>query len=349
MKLTRVVVRPSFLAFVALCASLGSHACGAARNGGGAEHAGNAPPGASPTGNGPACVDQLPLEDCVDYAYEREQVVELLAELEQARDQRSIPVAAAGLDSHDPVIVTASLRLIGPFAGQDASVADKAALFMTSPYVATHQLAAAVLDRSPKHGSLAQQYRAGHSGSDLDVHPWTKNPPLELARVGFAGPYPNAAPYAPGDSSISAGFATTDAPDAVLAHYRHALQRDSVPFADLEAQLAQRTQQGYEEFGKQLQALQAEYMKTQDPKVLEKMQALGKSMNEGAQSALAAAPFPQGPARAAARVFVAEQAGTAPVRVVVVYPEPLVSRTIVMYAWSAPKYPPLPRTPKLMR
>jgi hypothetical protein len=303
------------------------------------------PPPTGGPGSGPACVDQFPLEDCVDYAIEREQVVALLEELEQARDMRSIPVAESALGSGDPVVLAAGLRLLGPFADKSEAAAARAVPLLTSPYLTTQRLAAAVLERSPTHAQLAHQYRIGHA-SEPDLDPWAKALPVNLAGMGFPPPYPNATPYAPGDSPQSAGFAMTDAIDAVLAHYRSALGREPIAYSAFEETLTARTTKTYDDLAKQMQALQAEYLKTQDPKVLEKMQELSKAATQSTESSLSRSPFPSAPTNANAKVFIAEQDGQTPIRVVVAYPEPSLGRSVVIFAWSASKYPPQPRTPK---
>jgi hypothetical protein len=340
----RVLGRPVFLAALIAGVSLVSYACGG-RNGPGANMEPSAVPPPVGTGSGPACVDQFPLDDCVDYAIEREQVVEVLEELEQARDMRSVPVAESALGSGDPVVVTAGLRLIGPFADKSESAAARAVPLMTSPYLSTQELAASVLERSPKHAALAQQYRRGH-GSQVELDPWAKALPVDLASMGFPPPYLNATPYAPGDSMLSASFATTDAIDAVLAHYRAELGREPIAFSELEAKLSAKTTQSMEDLVKQIQALQVEYAKTQDPKLLEKMQELSKAATQSQESSLSKVPFPTAPASASAKAFIAEENGPTPVRVVVAYAEPLLGRSVVILAWSAPNYPPKLRTPK---
>jgi hypothetical protein len=294
---------------------------------------------------GPACVDQFSLDDCVDYAVEREEVVAVLEDLEQARDIRSVPVAESALDSGDPVVITAGLRLLGPFADKNEAAAARAVPLLTSSYLTTQELAATVLERSPKHAGLAQQYRTGH-GSEPDLDPWAKALPVDLAGMGFPPPYLGATAYAPGDSMLSAAFATTDALDVVLAHYHKELGRDPIELTALEEKLSAKSTQSMDELMKQIQALQTEYTKTQDPKLLEKMQELYKAATQGQESSLSKVPLPLPPTSLTAKAFIAEADGETPVRVVVVYAEPLVGRTVVIQGWSAPKYPPKSRTPK---
>jgi hypothetical protein len=343
MRALRVLCRPVFLAALVAGASLASYACGG-RNGPGAVSGPNAVP--PPTGGeGPACVDQLPLDDCVDYAIEREEVVTLLEDLEQARDMRSLPVAESALESGDPVVLAAGLRLLGPFSDKSEPASARALPLLASPYLTTQRLAAAVLERSPRYAPLANQYRAGH-GSEPELDPWARALPVNLAGMGFPPPYPKEASWAPADSQQSAGASTTDPVDTVLAHYERELGKKPIEWAPFEASMAARTTKSFEDLGKQMQELQAEYVKTQDPKILEKMQELSKSFGKGMDSSLSKAPFPSAPTNTAAKVFVAEQDGDTPLRVVVVYPEPLVGRTVVMLAWSTSKYPPQVRTPK---
>jgi hypothetical protein len=341
----RLLGRPVFLAALVASASVASYACGG-RNGPGAASGPNAvPPPTGGPGSGSACVDQFPLEDCVDYAIEREEVVALLEELEQARDMRSIPVAESALDSGDPVVLAAGLRLLGPFADKNESSAARAVPLLTSPYLTTQRLAANVLERSPKYAQLAYQYRNGH-GSEPDLDPWAKALPVNLAGMGFPPPYLKATAFAPGDSPMSFAFATTDGIDTVLSHYKSELGKEPIEFAAFEASLSARSTKSFEELGKQMQTLQAEYLKTQDPKLLEKMQELSKAATKGMESSLSKCPFPGAPTNASAKVFVVEQDGDTPIRAVVAYPEPLLGRTVVMLAWSPPKYPPAVRTPK---
>lgn len=343
------LLRPSFGAALLAGASLASYACGGA---GGASRGAEGPRGAAgPAGAaaaGRACLDQLPLGECVDYALEREAVVELLEELEAARDQRSVPVAEEALGSGDPLVTAAGLRLLGPFAGSSPSAADRAAPLVASPFVATAELAAEVLARSPKHGALGAQYRTGHPSS-VEVHPWQRPVPVDLTKLGFDAGYPGATPYAPADSEISAGHATPDALDAVLAHYQKQLGMAPSPLADARGALTQSDMQRVEQLSKQMQRLQEEYSKTKDAKLLDEMQALGKSFGETAQSPLTKAPFPAEDPAAPASAFVVERAGALPVRLVVVYREPLLDRTVIMHAWSPPKYPAIPRVQAFQR
>lgn len=344
--LRRAARRPSLIAALVLGVSVGSHACGGAGAGQGAQSPGGAGPGGAVAGQ--ACVDQLPLEDCVDYALEREAVVEMLEEMEAARDQRSVPVAEEALSSGDPVVVAAGLRLIGPFVDKDERAAALVAPHITSPYLTTSDLAAAALSRTQKYGTLGSQYRQGH-GDLTELDPWAKAAPVALGAMGFPQRYPSATAYPPGDSPTSAGFASNDPVDAVLAHYRGALSLEPIAVTELETRLQAQSTQGFEAVGKQMQALQEEYSRTQDPKLLERMQQLGQSLSTKAELSMSTAVLPLGESRADARAFVVEQLGEAPVRVVVVYREVLLARSVVLYLWSAAKYPPIPQLRKSPR
>ncbi|MBK8996979.1 MAG: hypothetical protein IPM35_14695 [Myxococcales bacterium] len=343
----RLLLRPSVGAALVAAASLASYACG---GGGGATRGAETPAGAAAVPGsaaaGHACLDQLPLGDCVSYVLEREAVVELLEELEATRDQRSVPVAEEALASPDPLVTAAGLRVLGPFAGSSESAAERAAPLIMSPFVANADLAAEVLARSPKHVALAMQYRAGHPSS-VEVHPWQRPAPVDLSKLGFDAAYAGTTPYPPGDSELSAAHATGDGLDVVLAHYQKKLAAAPAPLADVMKAVTQSDTQRMEQLSKQMQALQEEYSKTQDPKVLEKMQALGKSFGEVAQSPLTKAPFP--PETTPASAFVVEREGGLPVRLVVVYREALLDRTVVIHAWSPPKYPAIPRVQAFQR
>lgn len=59
------------------------------------------------------------------------------------------------------------------------------------------------------------------------------------------------------------------------------------------------------------------------------------------------APFP--PETTPAGAFVVEREGGLPVRLVVIYREVLLDRTVVMHAWSPPKYPVIPRVQAFQR
>lgn len=342
--LFRAVRRPVFLAALVAGASLTSYACGG-RNGPGAAGPDAVPPPTRGPGSGSACVDQFSLDECVDYAIEREQVVELLEELEGARDMRSIPVAESALESGDPVVLAAGLRLLGPFSDKSEAASARALPLLTSPYLTTQRLAAAVLERSPKYAQLAYQYRNGHV-SEPELDPWAKALPVNLAGMGFPPPYVGATPFAPGDSPQSSAFATTDGIDTVLSHYRTALGREPIEWTAFQTSIAARDTKALEDLGKQMQELQTEYMKTQDPKLVEKMQELSKNATKGMDSSLSKVPFPGAPTNANAKVFVVEQLGETPIRAVAAYPEPLLDRTVVIFAWSAMKYPPQVRSPK---
>lgn len=299
--------------------------------------------GAPGSGAGNACLDQFPLGDCVDYLVEREAVVDMLDDLQSTRDRRSVPVAEAALASADPVVVSAGLSLLGPFADSSESAVERAAPHVLSPFVGTANLAAEVLNRSRKFQPLAAQYRAGHPDNDQELSPWQRSIPVDLAKLGFDSGYPGAMPYPPGESELSAAHSTRDALDQILAHYQKQLGAAPVGLAQLRSELMGNDMKRSEQMSRDMKALQDEYAKTKDPNVLKRMSELGKSFGESASSSLAKWPLPADSPTTPASTFVIERDGLLPVRVVVVYREALLDRSVIVHAWRGAKYPPVPR------
>lgn len=335
--------RPSFLASLVFAASLVAYACGGSATRG----ARDARSPVERTGRqGAACVDQLPLEDCVDYAFERELAVGMLGDLEATQDRRSIPVAEVALRSRDPVVTEAGLRLLGPFAASEPRAAELAVHELMSPYVASSQLAGRIVRDSSRYAELGRQYSIGHDGPELEVDPWAKAPSLSFASVGFKGPYPSSTPYAPCDSPNSIGFATEDTVDRVLAHYRSELGVEKVALSDVQQRVALRAQGETQKVLEKMQELQLEYARTQDPKAFERMQQVSDGLSKTESAAFQKLPLPSATAAPSAQAFVAQEAAGNIERLVVVYREPLVERTIVMLAWLGPHFPPVPRVAK---
>lgn len=156
-----------------------------------------------------------------------------------------------------------------------------------------------------------------------------------------------ADPYAPGDSPVTAGFATKDPVEKVVAHFQSTLHAEPTELIELQGLLTQGLEANAEALSKLVAQATEEFARTQDPKVFERI----AKMQEGMQKNLAlfSAPWPRDAVGAAAKAFIAEKVANAPVRVVVVYAEPLLERTIAMYGWSLPKYAPIERAPQPMQ
>lgn len=335
--------RPSLLCALVTLASAVSYSCGGA-GGSGQSAVSPASSAANPAaaGQGAACVDQLPMTDCFAYTIERESVVELLEDLERAQDQRSVPAAAEALDSADPVVTAAGLRLLGPFAGSAPDAVARAAPLINSPFLSTAALAAEVLARSPTHGMLAAQYQMGHRESYVDQHPWARLPPVDVTQLGFPAPTAGAVPFTPGDSPFSVGFARPEAAEALTQSLASALGKPTQPFAQFEAAIQQSDSKRAEQLMEKIRVLQEEFQRTQDPKVAERIDQVAGD-GSAAQPALSVVPLPLGPGRDSAQVIVAEEDAGQPARFVVVYREALLNTSVVIYVWLAPKYPARPR------
>jgi len=277
-----------------------------------------------------------------------------LYELEAARDQRSVPAALDAVATGELDVQVVAFRVLAPFAGTPG-VGAKVLPWLLADDPRREEGAAAVLGQTgdPGFRRLAAQFAQGHEGENKapDLAGWWRDP----SRHGLRA-YPNATRFPPGDSARSIGLLTDDPVDRVLAHYQ---EKSSPPPFDAQA-YQQRAQAALEaqskkiqealqssqivERQKQIQALMEEYQKTQDPKILEKVEKLGQTAMpepEKVDPGALALPLPTidgGAPMSQARFLVIEERAGVPARAVVAYPEPAVGKTVVILGFDPKVY-----------
>lgn len=314
---------------------------------------------------GPCDSADDPMDCFLERAILIEELLGDLYVLEGSRDQRAVPAALDALATDELDVQIVALRVLGPFASTPG-VGAKVLPWLLADDLRRQRGAAAVLRNSGDPGlvRVAVQFDQGHSGENAapDLAGWWRDP----ARHGHKS-HPGATRFPPGDSARSIGLLTSDPVDRVLAHHA---EKSSLPPFDAQAyqermqagmlRSAKQAQEAFQspavvERQKQLSALTAEYAKTSDPKILEKIQqlaAVALPTPEPFDAGALALPLPAIDGSAPmnqARFLVIEERGGVAVRAVVAYPEPTVGKTVVILGFDPKTHggPPDPRRVRL--
>jgi hypothetical protein len=281
------------------------------------------------------------------------EVVVGLEDLESSGDQRAVPFALRALDVDDePAIQVAAVRILGQFP-DDPGIKEKAvALLLESPYYQVEEMAAHLLDRAgdPRSAPLGGQWANNHNGPPARSSYDEIGFPEHYDAMKFPE-YPGMARFTPGDSDRSVSWWTTDPPAAVVKKLEQTLGVKSIAYAEWSERQQARMAKAMEiDPAKQeeMEKLTEEFGRTQDMKVLTRLQTLQQEiyapmqkMGDAAVTAVDTMLLPPVPAEQFGenRLLVAEEKGGHAARVVLVYRQPLLDRTILQMTWDLADYP----------
>jgi hypothetical protein len=214
-------------------------------------------------------------------------------------------------------------------------------------------MAANVIERSPDPGlaAMAGQWLQNHSALQAD-NAYDESPavPAHYAGMGFPA-YPGAERYSPADSDRSVGWSTADAPAEVAERLGQML---GVTPIDSNAWV-QRTQQqmmnAYNSMDQvkmqEVQQLTEEYLKTQDAALIARIEKLQQQINapmeqfnRDAEKTLDGVAMPADFSQPEhIYYFLAEEKAGHLARLVLVYPQSGLGRTVIQTAWDLRDYP----------
>ena len=347
-----IFFRPITLAGLLAAGALAAFACGGpgasspnGNNGGGGASsanpnatagsgvAGDAGATATTASNGPwECTSPAGYERCLEHDRLREDVLDDLEDLEASRDQRNVPIALDAVASKDPLVVAAGMRILGQFP-REAGVTAAAWPYLFSSHPIMQHLAAEIVSRGEDDAKahVAKQWKKGHSGSVSDLTPYDRDPQRDPKTWGWTA-YEGAAHYPPGDSPTTLGYSTTASPDAVVAFYANAPGARTLTPDEFRAMVMAPINSASD----QINALMAEYQRTHDQSILQKIKTVTESISKGGGMAAMNMPLPEG--AVTAKFVIAESRATKAARIAVVYAEPAIGKTVLMLSWDPSIY-----------
>ncbi len=277
-----------------------------------------------------------------------------LEEIERARDQRGTEEALAALDlTREPEILIAACRVLGQFPNTPG-IAEKALpLVLTNPYIGVQQAAAHLLSLNSDENvaDVGRLWSQNHTQLPVqDEFQEYPDFPRHYAAMNFPD-YPGAEWFSPGDSHQSVGWTTPDDAATVAAWLGKATKSEPLTAQQwFERQVAQLTQ-AYKAMDQtkldRITKLTEQYMKTQDPALIEQVEKLQKEMSapmEAAQKVSEASmdnvarPGMSSP-NEDIRYFIAEEKAGHVARAILVYRLPALDRTVVQTSWNLGDYP----------
>lgn len=281
-------------------------------------------------------------------------VVQDLEAIERARDRRGAAIAISALDIVDePAIVIAAGRILGEFV-ETPRLAEKVIPLIDSSYLGVQRIAAELLSRLPDRGldAIGRKWLDNHSGLD-PANPYVQLEfPAHYARMGFPE-VRGAQRFTPMDSDRSVGWWSRDPAAAVANVLAEAMGVEPITWQQW-SERAQQEQMSTFQSGfdpkkmEEIQKLMEQYVKTQDAKLLERVERLQQELSAPMEQASAdaekavtyvAQPISGAPAD---EVFylIAEEKGGHVARLALVYRLPALERTVVQMTWDLRDYPP---------
>jgi len=278
-----------------------------------------------------------------------------LEEIERARDQRGTAEALKALNVADePEILMAAMRVLGRFPDTPGIAEKVLPLLLDSPWLKVQEVAAQLLSRvpDPAVAGIGSQW-SGHGALPYTDDPYAELPPFPEHYWDMDFPeYPGVEWFTPADSDRSVGWITTDTPEVVTSTLS---EMAGAPVLNYEAwnarsqeSLMRMFQPGANPHMEEFQALMQEYMSTQDPKVLARIESMQKEMEQASQRmedtmnnllVNAAQPPSYAPMEQWSFLITEERDGRAS-RLIVVYPVPALGQTAIQMTWDLNDYPP---------
>ncbi|HLF30937.1 MAG TPA: hypothetical protein VI566_07905 [Xanthomonadales bacterium] len=282
-------------------------------------------------------------------------VVEALEQIERSRDQRGVEEAMAALDlSDEPEILVAACQVLGRFPDTPGIAEKVTPLLLDSPYLEVQRMAAHLLSRTPEPAlaAMGSQWLGNHNSAPGD-DPYAELPgvPAHYWDMDFPD-YQGAEWFTPADSDRSVGWISSDAAAEVAARLSEIL---GVPALDYQ-QWADRSQQQMLNAAQAIdqskiaeaEKLMQEYLKSQDPRLLETMQRLQEEayaplqrLSEGDPMKVDQVATPPSQSQYD-QVFylIAEERDGHVARLILVYRQAAIDRTVMQMAWDLRDYPP---------
>ena len=281
-------------------------------------------------------------------------VVMALEEIEQARDQRGTEEALAALDIDDePEIQIAAMRILGQFPDTPGIAGKALPLLLDSQWLAVQDMAADLLSRNPdpKYKALGSLWSGSHSGLYAeDAYETYPDFASSYSDLGFPE-YPYAEWFSPGDSDRSVGWWTDDDPAEVTKWLNDELDVEPLSYQQWAERISAQSMAVFQSIDPakqaELERLMAEYMKTQNMALVERMQKLQEEMSAPMEDArktsemgVDAIALPSiADIFETARYFVAEERDGHVARLIIMYPLPGLERTVIQEAWNLLDYP----------
>jgi hypothetical protein len=281
-------------------------------------------------------------------------VVDALEDISESRDRRGVEEALAALDVEDePEIQIAACRVLGGFPDAPGIAEKVTPLLLDSPYLEVQRMAAEVLGRNPDSdlAAMANQWSDNHGALTSD-DPYDELPgiPSAYATMGFPQ-YPGAERFSPADSDRSVGWWSADAPSLVAARLGELLGLEALDYQQWIERSQQQMVNAFQSIDQskldEVQALIEEFSKSQDPKLLERVESLQaeiyapmQQLDDGAEMTVAQVATPPGAAEPdQVRYLVAEEKAGHVSRVILVYRQKVPDRTVMQMAWDLRDYP----------
>jgi hypothetical protein len=305
--------------------------------------AGNGAPGKTShadLGGEKTCLDHRTPDQCADWFKKREDAVSAMRDLARASDVRSVPVGLRAMASRDPLLEGEGLRLVGPFA-REKGVSAAALPFIARREISLQMLAAGVLRAAGDETSrLADQWKMGH-GEDGTPTPYQREKLIDLVAAGWkqGASYPAAQPYPPASAENAAAFITKDTPPAVTAWLEKQAGQKATPVLALLERVRDQQSKVLSQAQAKVQAAmekaQAEFQRTHDPSVFQKLEAQLKDVATP-KPGLDTAPYPGDRSLLSeAQAVIFEEKSGVVARIGLSYREPLLDRTVLMLVWSS--------------
>lgn len=282
-------------------------------------------------------------------------VVEALGTILDSRDQRGVEEALAALDLDDePEVLIAACRVLGRFPDTPGIAEKVTPLLLDSPYLEVRRVAAEVLSRNPDRGlaAMAEQWTGNHEGlSSEDPYDELPGIPSHYAAMEFPD-YPGAERFTPADSDRSVGWWSADSPSVVAARLGEMLGVKAMDYQQWLERSQQQMMNAYQSIDQakvdEVQKLTEEFLKTQDQKLLERIENLQKEiyapmqqLGDADKMTVTQVATPPGSVDIdQIHYLIAQEKEGHVSRLIMVYRQNVPERTVIQMAWDLRDYPP---------
>lgn len=344
MRSAALLFRPSVGAAAVLGLALFANACG------GSSRTGKTPNDVSHAGLRAASSESKLCEDirseaCARAMRDEQEIVGLFDLFALVGDVRSLPLVKEGLATENAEIQVAALRLLGKMRCPDGA-ADLALPFVTSGHPAIRELALEISTCGDKANKLRDQYRIGHpkAGALYAARAVDRVPDEEA--LGFPGLGAEAVAYPMGDSSISEAFTVAGGVEDVV--------KDLVARGHGKEGSAEDIAVALTAGSAETQAARAAMVKRKVDDLLAKVQAgtIEQTTAERELRALMDAnpsrgkPLPLPTEGDVKGISLTDDGKGNVARAAFVYREPLLDKTVVVFAWDGWTIAPIERGPQ---
>jgi hypothetical protein len=277
-----------------------------------------------------------------------------LETIEHSHDQRGVPLAMKALDLLDePTVLIGACRVLGEFA-DTPGLAEKVLPLLDSPYFEVQQIAASLIGKisDPAINTIAYQWSSNHGGVSVEGPYDELDFPDHYDGMGFPE-YPGMERYTPADSDRSIAWWTPDPAATVSTRLAGIMGVQPLGYEQWSARVQQQMMtavQGAMDPAKvaEIEKLTEQYVKKQDAEIMERIQKLQQEMmapmeqaSANSERAIDNVAVPSGSAPIEqVHYFIAEEKDDHVARMVLVYRQPGVERTVIQMSWNLRDYPP---------